>query len=315
LTSRRSSIGSALIEDGKMFQQTKAWVFALLVKTTKPISNIGLTRIPGAAQLRDWVLRSLTPAGRILVTFPRFQMYLNPRDTGLSRELIAGEAYESFEADLFLGLLTPGMVIIDVGANVGYYGMLAASCTGDGVTVYAFEPEQATYAYLAANVELNQLTGVIPINSALSNVEGPLTFYSNASNLGKHSILPEAADESIAVEVPCTTLDTFVRSNHVDRLDVLKLDVEGAEGLVIDGGWSAIERFRPIVFLEFTPEWLRKTGTAPEALLRRFIAIGYTIGLIDAQGHEVVEVDLPRLAEIERGSRWTFQANLILRAG
>jgi FkbM family methyltransferase len=292
-------------------QNLKGRAFAMLVRTVRVFGNRGLTRVPGAAALRNLLFRQLTPSSRITVRLEGFSIHLNPKDTGLTRHLLASKSYENLETSLFLEALSPGMVLVDVGANIGYYVLLAA-CTKGGVTVYAFEPEPATFAHLQDNLQLNGLRQVTAVNMALSAEPGKLDFYVHESNLGKHSVLPE--EGGTRVTVPATTLDTFVAERGLDRLDLLKLDVEGAEALVIKGGLKAIARFKPVIFIEYTPEWLRKAGCDPDEMLRGLEGLGYSISLVDDRSNTLQPMDRTALHALEASTRWTFQANLILRA-
>jgi FkbM family methyltransferase len=290
--------------------RARARAFTVVVKILRLVSNRGFTRIPGAGRLRDFLVNTVTPKRRMCIRLPHFEMYVNPSDTGLTRELIAGRSYEDLETMVFLEAIAPGMVIVDIGANVGYYTLSAA--THAGATVYAFEPEPSTFQYLRDNVQLNGLQRVFPLNEALSDKPGHVAFFVHGSNLGKHSLI--RSDEAVrTVTVPATTLDEFVRAKELTRLDVVKLDVEGAEALVLAGAMDTISRFRPVVFLEFTPAWVRKTGYDPDRVLERLEQLHYEILMIDARANRLRPTSRTELVDIERSSRWMFQTNLLLR--
>lgn len=290
--------------------QTK--VFSLLVKYTSLLQNRGLGRLPGVRGMRDILYKILTPKQKTYLKFDGFQMYVDPQDTGVSRELIGKNIYESLETSLFLETVTTNSVIVDVGANIGYYSLLAVVGSQGSATVYSFEPEPNSYRYLLDNIELNQTRAIVPVNMALSDQEGSICFFVHDSNGGKHSIV-KPGTTSTQIHVEATTLDLFARNHHLKRLDILKLDVEGAEGRVINGAIETIRRFRPIIFMEYTPDWLAKTEIDPEKLLHTLQTLGYSISLIDTRHQRVQPTDIDTLRHFWKTSKWLFQANLLLR--
>ncbi len=159
--------------------------------------------------------------------------------------------------------IAPGQTFFDVGANVGYYTLLAARGVGPAGRVVAFEPFVQNLAHLTRHVTLNRLSNVIVMPYALSNVQGMLEF-----KLGLNGALgclagvggERDADDRDAragsVSVPATTLDAFV-AQHGLAPDVLKIDVEGAEMLVLDGGRRTIRERRPVIALSTHTDALR----------------------------------------------------------
>ena len=157
-----------------------------------------------------------------------------PRNEDVGRLIYYLREYESEYADYILRVLRPGDICFDVGANLGYYTILMAKSVPQG-KVYAFEPDPFSYALLQLNVQLNGLKNVIVNQSALGDRPGMSTFVQCTDSA--FNSFRDTARRAVSgiIEVSVDTLDNFVYANNIPRIDFLKLDVEGAEGLVIAG--------------------------------------------------------------------------------
>jgi FkbM family methyltransferase len=154
--------------------------------------------------------------------------------------------YEAPEAYVFTRLLKPGLTVIDGGANVGLYTLLASHRVGPGGSVHAFEPIPRNFEILrrhaaqAANVVLNQ--------TALWNSDDGVTLTLPAQhriNCGGWTV-GKAAPTDRCVQVPSVTLDSYLASGRIDHVDAIKLDIEGAEPFALQGAMRALKRFLPI---------------------------------------------------------------------
>jgi FkbM family methyltransferase len=148
--------------------------------------------------------------------------------------------------------LTPGAVCIDVGAQMGYLSLAMATSAGRTTLVHAFEPEDINAARFRENMALNNIENVQLHREAVSNIEGTLhLFLSKTANAGTHSTLyNERTVTEESIQIPATTLDAFARATNLPRLDLIKVDVEGAEFEVIQGADSVLRTYRPRVILE-----------------------------------------------------------------
>lgn len=165
-----------------------------------------------------------------------------------------------FESDVqkaFAAHLKPGQVVYDVGSNVGFMTLVASKLVGPTGTVIAFEPIRRTASQLAAQVKVNDLKNVIVKNCAVSDREGisrmSIDSFScmarlsdSASNYGKGSTYEE--------EVATTTLDKVVTEHPAP--DLLKIDVEGAEMMVLNGATGLLRDHRPVIIIELHSEEL-----------------------------------------------------------
>jgi FkbM family methyltransferase len=158
---------------------------------------------------------------------------------------------------------------IDVGANLGYFSCLLSKLAGPSGTVLAVEPEPKNFQLLEQNLRINQLENVMVHRCALGTGEGTtmLGLY-KPSNRGRHSIVN--ANPKSAIEVRVRTLDELVMSSagYVSSWSLVKVDVEGYEGLMLEGAKETISRTETLV-MEFSPELLKKTGVDPASMLQR----------------------------------------------
>jgi FkbM family methyltransferase len=204
-------------------------------------------------------------------TLPRFVTTRLPGDTEIEVDARdpMGQAiylYGSYEYEvtqLVLDLITPRTVFFDVGANIGYYSLLAAS---RAKLVFAFEPMKPIFDRLAKNVKHNGLANVTILNAAVAERDGGVTIFVQPSseNTGLASL--QASAGASAEQVPAVTLDTVVRDQRLAQLDLMKIDIEGAEIRAFEGGRELLSRTdAPDVIFESHPgstaaDWLRQRG-------------------------------------------------------
>jgi FkbM family methyltransferase len=144
-------------------------------------------------------------------------------------------------------------ICVDVGANQGEYTILTAQHATGG-QVYAFEPVELIYDRLQANIRLNGLTNVTVTRSAVHRYDGTCSFYINRNprRIGLSSLSPTDYFADAGMEehtVPCVTLDSALSARQ--RVDLMKIDVEGHELDVLEGARSTLERCVPIIAFEF----------------------------------------------------------------
>jgi FkbM family methyltransferase len=169
-------------------------------------------------------------------------------------------------------------VIFDIGANVGYYSLRWASHMAAGGQIHAFEPVPSTFAWLLRNIALNDLDDVIHANN-IGLGAAPQTmsiFVPELTGSGAASFRNLHPDEaSCEVEVKLETLDRYFSASGLNRLDLIKADVEGAELLVLQGGCETIARYRPLIFMELLRKWSKPFGYHPNDVLKMLGEIGY----------------------------------------
>ncbi len=141
-------------------------------------------------------------------------------------------------------MLKSGDVFVDVGAHVGYDTLLAASLVGGSGSVYSFEADPNTYAFLAAHIDINKLTNVIAMNVAVTNQRGSVDlFRPNQNNSGQNSIICGRDMQKVAT-VRGGPIDAFIPEGDRLRVRLIKIDVEGAEQAVLSGILSDVTLLR-----------------------------------------------------------------------
>lgn len=189
--------------------------------------------------------------------------------------------YEAPSAYVFTRMLRPGMTVIDGGANIGQYSLLASSAVGSSGSVHSFEPVPRTFAGLESNVARNHLTNVSINRVALWNEESELTLSLAAGfehNLGAYSAMVNGGS---SVTAPAMALDQYAAVNRLSSVDLMKMDIEGAELLAVDGAIEVLKRFRPSILMEVREDMLTRSASTTANLWDRLSALGYqafTIG-------------------------------------
>jgi len=144
-----------------------------------------------------------------------------------------------------------GDVFVDVGANVGYYTLKAATDYGNDITVIAIEAHPETFKALCRNIACNNFSNIIAINKAVSNKKDILSLYEsidkNGSVISGRSSIFFDHTRNRSYEVPCDTLDDILVENDVHKPSVLKMDIEGAEVVALSGATKTLKELRKII--------------------------------------------------------------------
>lgn len=191
--------------------------------------------------------------------------------------ILAQGGYESFEMALISRLARGAETIFDIGANIGWYSLHLAQQEPQA-RIYAFEPVPTTHLRLLANLGRNAAGNrVTPVKDGLSDAPGEFDMFVPATSGSPAASLNELHPGEGSRRVSCrfTTLDDFVESNGIDRIDFLKCDVEGAELSVLKGGAKSLARFRPAVVIELLRKWSAAFGYHPNDVLDLFAGLGY----------------------------------------
>jgi FkbM family methyltransferase len=215
----------------------------------------------------------------ILLRLPTFKLYVRLDDWAVGARIAVKRTYEQHVTTVMQQVLQPGMVVLDIGANIGYYTMLAAAQVGPTGKVLAFEPLRANSAMLQASREANGFAHVHILPYAVAEQDGSLGFREDDSN----GVLALDNPTTAAYEVQAVALDTFLADEP--RIDVVKMDIEGAEGLALRGMQQLLRHHRPLVFSEFSWNTLRQiSGMEPETFLDLLRAPGYEVGILPRRG-------------------------------
>jgi FkbM family methyltransferase len=191
-----------------------------------------------------------------------------------------GQLYDPCTSLLALGALRPGDIALDIGAHVGYFSMLFRLAVGSTGTVFAFEPMPDTYRRLLRNVMTNRFTNVMPLPLAVADRSGSAIFHIDANNEGESSLLGGGGSESCQVQVTC--LDDLFRDGLPARPRLMKIDAEGVEMNILNGGRRWFDQCAPdLVICEINWGALLLAGTTEADIRNFFETRGYRCAAIN----------------------------------
>jgi FkbM family methyltransferase len=209
-----------------------------------------------------------------------FSLYLDPRDLVPVSILRGGEWQPEIWSSISAALPKNG-VFFDVGAHIGYYSLKAARSLGPGGRVLSFEPNPEIVRLLRDNVEFNKLPAIEVVPIACTDRDQTLTLYaSETANTGASSLAEANADPGMGgnakpYQVRGRPIDDVVRELNVQRLDVIKVDVEGAEVYVLRGAIHSLNRFHPKIVAEVVLRQLENMKSSKQELFALLASLGY----------------------------------------
>lgn len=264
--------------EGAMFlRKILAYILHLLPRNAPEFIYKHLLKRAPLRKITNTILRKIIPRTLLI---REGSLLLNPNDPVVSGALMLG-VYEVTFANVFRKALHPGMTVIDIGANIGYYTLIASTRVGSSGKIIAYEPEPENIAFLKLTIAENNLKNVTTVQSALGEKTGMETLYCDPDNKGKHTMLPVSLNTPI--RVPITTLDASLNDHSEKKIDLIKIDTEGWEAKIFLGMQKTLALQHPQIFFEFAPERIRKTGEDPLHLLNTLVSSGYHIECINEQ--------------------------------
>lgn len=198
----------------------------------------------------------------------------------IARDVCLAGDYEPQETRLLSLLLRPGMTVIDAGANWGYFTLLCAHLVGAGGRVLALEPDPRMCALLRRNIDLNRLSGVDALPIAAGRAPGTLLLRGHDPASGNRGVSRVDADadpsSSTTFTIASERLDDLLAARGMGEVDLVKIDVEGAEDAVLEGMRAGLgaHRYRRVL-LELHPALLAGRGVAMETCCGLLAAAGY----------------------------------------
>jgi FkbM family methyltransferase len=215
---------------------------------------------------------------------------------GITLESAGTYASERLMTEIFTKLVMEGMTVVDVGAHAGYYTLIAARAVGNKGKVFAFEPESSNYQLMLKNIKLNNHRNVTPVQKAVSDVTGPIKLFL-AEDASGHSTIGDNTNQN-AIPVESTTLDDYF-ADRIQQINVIKIDVEGAENAVLQGMRRVINSNPELtIFTEFCPDALKRAGCLPEKYFQKLADYGFVIYLIDEKKHSLEPAEVSRVIKV-----------------
>lgn len=228
--------------------------------------------------------RQLTPAAlgnAEMVQLDGFRMYVRPDDLAVGAVIKATGGYEPHVASVFAAHIKEGMTVVDVGANAGFFALLAASRVGARGKVFAVEPCQDNVKLILASARENRFDNLEVLLCGASDRPGTVAL---ARALSTASIASLAAAASVDADMALVCpLDRLIPVEA--RVHVIKIDIDGAEHLAMKGASEILRRCRPLIFTELAPRHLKAvSGVDPGEYLQLFTSIGYDMHVLPVSG-------------------------------
>jgi FkbM family methyltransferase len=231
---------------------------------------------------------------RILVTTAHGNsMLLDTRDVSLTPSILSTGRWERETTAAIVKMIQPGMNVVEIGANVGYFSLIFADLIGPNGTITGFEANPDICEIANRNLQIN---GHYYHKSnrihefALTDHVGEAEFSVFENHLGNSSLLDveeiakEVKDKTRRIKVKTTTLDAFFPIGQ--RIDVLKIDAEGAEPKILAGGQRVLAENKNIrLLIEFSPEFLKTGYTRPSKFLAELTEFGFKAFEITRSGN------------------------------
>ncbi|HKR00434.1 MAG TPA: FkbM family methyltransferase [Pyrinomonadaceae bacterium] len=255
----------------------------------------------------SWVRPAATlirhlPAGRYRIINricrqpPRIFLTNLPRESGgysfqcdlrdaIAREVCFTGRYEPQETALIRAILRPGMSFVDVGANWGYFTLVAAHLVGREGRVISFEPDPRLFPILQENIDDNELDQVTALQIAVADQTGTLTLAGYDEATGNFGLSRLVSSNTVTSNMFCVAtrpLDSVLEELNLEFIDLLKMDIEGAEGLALNGLERALSNLRiGRLLLELHPSQLAEHGQSVEEVISHLQDHGYQAWAVD----------------------------------
>lgn len=257
-----------------------------------------------AAHLPNRVLARLMNVGVLGPTWlefaPGLWMQSDVRDL-IQETLLEGDVWDPAGTQYICGALKQGSVFLDIGANAGYFSLLAGKRVGPAGKVLAVEPSPEMAEQLRRNAARSGLANIVVDQVACSDSPGTRRLYLGPpSNTGGTSLSERNVKWKDSVDVVCTHADALVRKHALSRVDLVKIDVEGAEHEVLRGMKRLLKELRPIIIMELIEELLRSFSTTITSVTGFLEGFDYAVSSLGEHSNYVC---VPRGAIAESGGR------------
>ena len=216
------------------------------------------------------------------------KLFLSKKGLGLSVSHYG--TYEELEAKIMEEKIETGNIVVDIGANIGLHTLNMARIVGNTGQVFAFEPDPSNFEILKKNVKINNYKNIILEQKAVGDKHGRATLY-QSDNPINHRIFPQIERATNQVQVELTNLDNYFDSDMIDKINFIKIDVEGMEFGVLKGMKNILKNNKKIkILFEFVPKDTIEAGFIPIELLDYLTSNGFKLYCMDEKTKKLLYV-------------------------
>ena len=249
------------------------------------LSGRGLTKYSFIRKVKDYSLSNLqTDYAEVFGN----KLFLSKK--GLALSISHYGTYEELESKIMEEKIEMGNIVVDVGANIGLHTLNMARIVGNTGQVFAFEPDPSNFEILKKNVKINNYKNIILEQKAVGDKHGRTTLY-QSDHPGKHRIFPQTEQAKSQVQVELTNLDNYFDSDMIDKINFIKIDVEGLEFSVLKGMKNILKNSKKIkILFEFMPENTMEVGFTPIELLNYLTSNNFKLYCMDDKTKKLLYV-------------------------
>jgi len=219
------------------------------------------------------------------------KMFLDHAD---SLRLSINRVYEEFETAVVKKLIEKNDIVVDIGANIGYYTLIFARAVGKEGKVFAFEPEPTNFDLLTKNLEINNYKNVVFVKKAVSKRNEKTCLYINNENLGGHTMI-DFKESNDFIEIESVRLDDYFNDLDV-KINFIKIDIEGFEIEAIKGMTSILRKNDDVkMMIEFNPYLIKKFGWDAKKFLNLLEGCHFQVYNIEKKNRIVCPTDFEEL--------------------
>lgn len=244
-------------------------------------------------------------AGTQIEDLGDFKMVVSLEDD-VSRDIHDNGWYseERWETSVFVSHLRRGMSVLDLGGNIGFYTMLARSIIGPEGNVVTFEPYPRSAALICSSIEANGYKNVTVVQAGVSDSNSIGKLYLSSSSWAEHSLLDlghtKPAEDGHTMDVEFVTVDEALEKlNHDFHVDIMKIDIEGAEWRAVHG-MNKVLACNPklTIMTEFWPHGFSRAGITPQQYLEFLQDAGFTIANMNAKTQQIEPMTVEQMVEL-----------------
>ncbi|MBM4166174.1 MAG: FkbM family methyltransferase [Ignavibacteria bacterium] len=268
----------------------KQLFFSLFRFFQRILKGSGLGKIPFLKKLRDFIYNLFRPKSVTQIEIEGIKLFVDPEDEAIGKLFLVHTRYEPTETDLIKSILKSRMTLVDIGANIGYYSILASKCVGEKGKVFCFEPAPSNFSFLQRNIVANNARNITAVQKAVSDKKGTLELFMDEHLSGGHQIFNSGL-KSKSVQVETISIDEFFQNQNT-KIDLLKIDIEGAEMYALKGmkqTFAANPQLKLVT--EFYPTMIEQCGFSPQQYLNELRAIGFSLSIIDEEKKKIYKAN------------------------